>query len=153
MPNNSQNDIDQNGGYKILNIPQPQPEQLAQPIKKNPQQVIAKRNNNLKKMPQPPAQLPAQPQPAQIQQPIVNAPKNNRSKSKSRSRSSSRGSSKSSNRSSSKSSNKDSKSTKSNSRSTRKPKYQNGNQHIIAKLFGKNNVNQKALHELIKMLQ
>lgn len=147
MPNNSQNDIDQNGGYKILNIPQPQPEQLAQPIKKNPQQVIAKRNNNLKKMPQP----PAQPQPAQIQQPIVNTPKNNRSKSKSRS--SSRGSSKSSNRSSSRSSNKDSKSTKSNSRSTRKPKYQNGNQHIIAKLFGKNNVNQKALHELIKMLQ
>lgn len=165
MQNNSQinsvqneNSSDmQNGGFKIPALqpaPKPQP-QLAQLINKIPQQVVAKQNINPKKIPQP----PPLPQPAQIQQPIVNvnAPKNNRSRSRSSSRSSSSGKSRSSNRSgnrsSNRSSNKDSKSNKSKLRSTRKPKHQNGNQHIIAKLFGKNNVNQKALHELIKMLQ
>jgi hypothetical protein len=168
MQNNSQinsvqneNSSDmQNGGFKIPALqpaPKPQP-QLAQLINKIPQQVVAKQNINPKKIPQP----PPLPQPAQIQQPIVNvnAPKNNRSRSsssrssRSRSRSSSSsGKSRSSNRSGNRSGNKDSKSNKSKLRSTRKPKHQNGNQHIIAKLFGKNNVNQKALHELIKMLQ
>lgn len=146
MQNNSQNiNQDQNGGYKIPAVPQTQPAIQPQPVKKVPQPVAEKQNNNNpKKIPQ----LPQMPQQQPGQQ-VVNAPKN---KSRSRSRSSSRSSS-SKSRSSNRSSNKDGKSKKSKLRSTRKPKYQNEHHHIIAKLFGKNNVNQKALFDLLEKLQ
>ena len=136
---------EQNGGYKIHGVPHINP-QPVQPIKKISHPVAVKQNNNHKKIPQqqPQQQPQPQPQPQPQQQPNINAPKKTSSKSRSRSSRSS-----SSSKTGNQSSNKD---NKSHFRSSRKPKHHNDNQHIIAKLFGKN-VNHKELHDLLQMLK
>jgi hypothetical protein len=147
MHTNSHSDNEQKGGYKIPAVLDTQPliQHQVQVVKKIPQPVVEKKNNNPKKIPQLPP-IPLDQQTGQIQQLIAD-------KNKSRSRSRSRSTNRSSNRSSNRSNNKDGKSKKSKSRSTRKPKYQNEHRQFIAKLYSKNNINQKTLFKLLEQLQ